>query len=201
MDNLNLLLKTNLEIRFKCTSTRTDDVYIVSTSSQLAPQASTKDLKTIKKLLNGFEMEFIEFYKKHNGALFHHDKNINALGLALLPVNQWEKATKRVKSWYEMIDSEELEEMDIDWLNDCIAFAEVPFSGNYFLLILKGKLSGKIIYSSHDDIQSNYYATSFNNFLEKYLSNPIKEISFFGSYTRYNDGKTDIQWIPKEIIL
>jgi len=197
MKNLNLLLETNLNMKFKCKSTNNnDDVYIVSTTSTLEPEASKKDLKVIQKLLNGFELEFINFYKKYNGGLFHHDENIQALGLALFPVNMWKKSTKEMKSWYDMLEEDELEEMGIDWLDDCVVFAEVPFSGNYFAIVLKGKLAGKIIYSDHDNIQSNYYATSFNHFLEKYLSDPIKEIAFFGSYARYDDGETDKQWIP-----
>jgi hypothetical protein len=43
-------------------------------------------------------------------------------------------------------------------------------------------------------------AESFEEFLDSILADPADFLNHLGCYTRYSDGKTDIQWIPKEYV-
>jgi len=117
-------------------------------------------------------------------------------------IEWWDRFTNDMKQWYEdaiEFGDEELKDR-LDWLDNCIAFAEPSDSANYFVIALQGKHAGKIIYIDHDGAEVVVYADTFNGFLEKYLTDPIKEMDFFGCYVRYDDGETDIQWIPTKYI-
>ena len=43
-------------------------------------------------------------------------------------------------------------------------------------------------------------AGSFEEFLDSIVANPADFLYRRGCYTRYSDGKTDIQWIPKQYV-
>jgi hypothetical protein len=74
-------------------------------------------------------------------------------------------------------------------------FGEVSASGNFFVLH-----EGGVYYSNHDGGDDKPLANSFFAFLARICANPAKFLSDVGGYTRYQDGKTDAQWIPQEYV-
>jgi hypothetical protein len=132
--------------------------------------------------------------------MFHEESETGTAFLAVHPFDAWEKLTADMAEWYDMVDEDELEETEIDWLEDGVSFAEVPSSGNYFVLARSGVHKGKVLYADHDGLEAEVYAESFNEFLIKFLSSPAEQIEHLGCYTRYSDGKTNRQWIPVESV-
>jgi hypothetical protein len=75
----------------------------------------------------------------------------------------------------------------------------VPHSGNYFVVPIKGPSIGKVFYANHDGWYEKPFAKSFDDFVVRITKNPVKLLNDeLGCYTRYSDGKTDLQWIPKK---
>jgi len=105
-----------------------------------------------------------------------------------------------VNDWYKFLwdnDREEFEDR-LDWLDNCVVIASPSYSANYFIFALTGRYKGKIIYCDHDGLEIIEFANSFNEFLEKYLSNPIDTMEELEWSTRYEDEASDIEWIPIE---
>ncbi len=199
MEEIRTLISKNLSNQFRCKAAGSDNgEFITSTETVVEKGADIAALGALRAQLREFSEEFSEFFSEHNGITFHRDTLSDAAGLQIHPIEDWNEITSLMREWYEFIDEEELDEAGIDWLESGIAFAEVPHSGNYFVLALEGKNAGKILYSDHDGLEYEPYADTFFAFLKKYLAAPEKEMYRLGCYTRYSDGKTNIQWIPEE---
>ncbi len=198
--NLETLIRNSIECKFRCSPAgKTEGEFIASTTSILSPNSNAENIDLFQEKLGTQAQNFLEFYKKYDSAIFFQDTISDTAALHIHPINSWDILTKEMKQWYEILDEDELDDSEFDWLETGVAFAEVPCSGNYFVLACEGKLTGKIIYSDHDELYPEVYANSFIDFLVKFLSAPIKEIEHLGCYIRYNDGRTDLQWIPIEI--
>ena len=85
------------------------------------------------------------------------------------------------------------------WLKDGSAFGEIPHSANFFA-VAAGEDAGKIYYANHDDFREAPIAADLGELLDKIRSDPADFLYQCGCYTRYADGTTDTQWIPKEYI-
>ncbi len=80
---------------------------------------------------------------------------------------------------------------------DSLAFAEIPHSANYFTVKTTGPDFGKIFYADHDDFSDDPFANSFGEFLARIVADPAQFLYDVGCYTRYLDGKSSTQWIPR----
>ena len=87
-----------------------------------------------------------------------------------------------------------------EWIMQGIAVGEIPQSGNYFVIQPNGEDAGKVFYANHDGFEPESIADSFEEFLGSIINDPANFLYRMGCYTRYSDGKTDIQWIPKEYV-
>ena len=87
-----------------------------------------------------------------------------------------------------------------DWQRQGIVFGEIPRSGNYFLLPPSGEHGGQVFYDDHDGFHEEPIAGSFEGFLDSIIADPADFLYRLGCFARYSDGKTDIQWIPKEFV-
>ncbi|MDZ4783416.1 MAG: SMI1/KNR4 family protein, partial [Planctomycetia bacterium] len=94
----------------------------------------------------------------------------------------------------------ELEAEDMpSWFREGVVFGEIYESGNYFVLHEEhGK--ERVYYYDHDDFQEEPLAESFEAFLALIVDDPPGFLFRCGCYTRYSDGKTEGQWIPKEYV-
>jgi len=198
MESYESLIEDSMEVNFACDSG--DEEFIASTCSILYSKADDEDIDKLREKLGTFAEEFIAFFSKYNGAIFFKDTLSETAGLQVHSIKNWDLITEYMLAWYDDVDEDEFDDCEIDWLNKCVAFAEIPHSGNYFVIPLAGKLCGKILYSDHDGLESTVYASSFNEFLTKFLSDPVKQIYELGCYARYSDNKTNIQWIPRKTL-
>ncbi len=82
-------------------------------------------------------------------------------------------------------------------VSDALVLAEIPESANYFTVKTDGPDTGMVFYVDHDDFSEDPFATSLDEFLDRISSNPANFLYDVGCNTRYSDGKTSTQWIPK----
>jgi len=201
VEELESLIENNLGVKFRCEPAGAiKGEFVANTTSILSAGSDEEQLHMLNEALGVEASNFIEFFKKYNGAVFFQDNLSDTSALKIHPISEWNTITEEAKEWYEMLDEEELEEAGIDWLESCVAFAEVPHSGNYFVVALDGVSKGKIIYSDHDGLESEVYANSIVEFLSRFLSNPVEEMEHLGCFTRYDDGESELQWIPVGVV-
>jgi hypothetical protein len=163
----------------------------------LKSPAPPRLLEFIHERLGDYATSVADFYSEHNGFILYHDTLSDAAGFELLPVEQWQQATSDMHKWFG--DLAEEPGNDPDRIATGVAIATVPQSGNHFVVPIEGPNAGKIFYADHDGWYESAFAQSFEDMLIRLSKNPVRLLNEeFGCYTRYSDGKTDIQWIPEE---
>jgi hypothetical protein len=179
---------------------------VARVNNRLGSPADKAALSAVEELLGSKVTAVKLFYAKHDGVLMYEDTlmkrwsggEYRATGIAFFPVGQWKKKSSEMRK--SLSDMGWSEEDFTDWLRMGIAFCEIPQSANYFVIQPTGKHAGKIYYADHDDFNPDPIAESYEAFLDSILANPADFLYRHGCYTRYSDGKTDIQWIPKEYV-
>ena len=201
MNEIEELIDENIDVSFRCKAAGgASGEFIVKTKTEILPPSDNETISEIKSKFGDYSKEVSEFYQKYGGISFHEQPECFVASLCIHPPEKWEELYEEMSEWLDMMDEDELDESGIDWSDNCVVFGEVPSSGNYFLMPLSGSASGKIIYQDHDGMEPEIYADSFNQFIIKFLSDPVGQIDHFGCYTRYSDGNTDKQWMPEEVI-
>jgi hypothetical protein len=186
-----------------CSETPT---FLALVKHRVNPAADEAALSTIDKLLGAAGTTIKQFYVRHDGVLLYEDTlttrwsggEYAAAGVAFFPVSEWhDKSAEMRESLLDMGWSED----DVpDWLRHVIVFGEIPHSANYFVIQPSGEHAGKVFYADHDDYQEDPIASSFEEFIDSILADPADFLNCLGCYTRYSDGKTEIQWIPKQYV-
>lgn len=200
MENIKKLIDQNMDVSFECKAAgQSEGTFVVKTKTDVLPPATPESLEILKRRLGDLSSQFIEFYENWGGISFHEQTDSGAASLCIHPVENWDDLHSEMSEWFDMVDEEDLEDCGIDWLDNCVVFGEVPQSGNYFVVPLSGQNKGKIIYQDHDGLEPEEYASSFSEFLQKFLTSPVEQIDHLGCYTRYSDNKTERQWMPVAI--
>ncbi|WP_339748721.1 SMI1/KNR4 family protein [uncultured Rubinisphaera sp.] len=158
--------------------------------------ATGDELKQLRDWLTSHAEDFVVLYSQHNGLIIYEDTAGDAAGIMLYPVANWPDKTEEMKSQFEAMGVEQDDQPA--GVIDSLAFGEIPHSANYFTVKLSGPHAGKIFYADHDDFSDDPFADSFADFLARVVNDPTKFLYDVGCYTRYSDGKTSTQWIPKE---
>ena len=163
------------------------------------PPASAESLSKIIELLGPGVDALLEFYERYDGAILYTDVLSDAAGIELYPAREWSENTDEMREWYQYESYDE--EDDPYCLVSGVAIGEVPHSRNYFVWPIRGPEVGKIFYLNHEDWPEEPFAGDFHEFLLKISSDPASLLAkTLGCYTRYSDGQTDIQWIPREYL-
>jgi hypothetical protein len=189
LDHLN-----ELNPRFICDSgdkESSDTVFEVS--HHLGEESSEEDLETFATKLSGDSNEIISFYSMHNGAELYCQNDFPSI--EFYRISDMDERNEEWREWFDMYDEDELEEEMYEFQRNGYAFGEIGYSGNYFVWH-----KGKVYYSDHDGGDDTPVADSFEGFLEAKRQQPAQFLYNMGCYTRFSDGKTDIQWIPREYI-
>jgi hypothetical protein len=143
----------------------------------------------LKNLLQSKNYEIVEFYKVHNGIKLYC--NGETSGLQLYSVDDLKELNEEWKESFSYYEEDELYEFQ----KNGVAFGDISFSGNYFVFN-----DGKIFYSDHDGGDDSPVGETFNDFLSKISSDPAQFLYDMGCYTRYTDGETEGQYIPKQFV-
>ena len=172
-------------------------------SNDLNPPASKKDLAEIESLLGAAGRPFKQLYGNHNGMVLYRDSppmqcsTIVAAGVRFFPVEEWSARSAEMRDGLCAMGWAE-DEMPI-WLKEGIAFGEIPHSANFFVVGV-GAEARKIYYADHDDFRESPIAENLEELLDRIRTDPADFLLQRGCYTRYSDGHSDSQWIPKEYV-
>ena len=172
--------------------------FLAQVSNHLGPPASEKELAKIGQLLGPNAGPFEELYQHHNGLILYQDCKSDAAGVKLYPVAQWLRQSNRMRREFHEMGWED-EDLP-DWLNHGIAFGEIPHSGNFFVVDPTRSDGDAVYYADHDDLECDPVAATLTELLDELCAAPADFLLSYGCYTRYSDGKTDTQWIPKEYV-
>lgn len=196
--------------RFRCHATgwpvSAPEHWIARLRHELAAPASEAELRALRE---GFEQpfpqDFIDFYSAHNGATLYEDTVVNTAGfrtrgIYVAPISEWSVLGSEYEVWLDSLDEDEYEELVPDWARGAAVFAEVPNSGNYFLVVLSGEKRGQIVYFDHDGFEFDDFALRLPEFFARVTTEPATLLHDLGCYARYADGTTGTQWIPEEYL-
>ncbi len=180
-------------------SSKSEDVkFLARVKNRIGSPGSAKTITTVRKLVGDHVNSLIRFVELHDGVLLYADNKSDAVGVEFFKVATWRKHTKEMKE--SMIDMGFDDSEMPEWFSSGIVFAEIPHSANYFVLQIHGKEAGKVFYCDHDDFVTDAIAPTFEKFLQMIIKDPPSFLYKCGCYTRYSDGKTDVQWIPKKYV-
>lgn len=133
--------------------------------------------------------------RKTRWLVLYKDPDSDTAALEAIEIGQWKKATKFMR---EMM-GELPPELNPGGPLSAIAFAAPSCSGNFFVVSVSGAQAGKIFYANDEDWNPKPFARSFDEFLERVMSDPIALFSKLGSTARYADKAGCIQWIPESV--
>jgi hypothetical protein len=182
---------------YDCTDREEQLTLTAKVSNKLNPPASSDGVAEIRSLLGAAGGPFQKLFRKHNGMLLYRDSRSRAAGVRFFPVEEWSARSEEMREQFLAMGCEE-EEMPT-WMKRCIVFGEIPQSANYFAVSV-GRGAGKIYYADHDDFRNTPFAKGLEELLDKIRNDPAEFLYKCGCFTRYSDGKTGTQWIPKEYI-
>ncbi|MBN8787759.1 MAG: hypothetical protein J0I84_11770 [Terrimonas sp.] len=178
--------------KFKCylnsdeseTLSLTVDIY-----NELNPGATEKEISLLTELVPDNNEQIVAFYKLYNGIKLYC--NGDTSGLQFYSIGNLQDLNDEWKGGHSDFEEDEL----YDFQKSGVAFGEISHSGNYFIFF-----DSKVYYDDHDGRDDTTVGESFNDFLSNILANPADFLYERGCYTRYSDGKTNGQYIPKEFI-
>jgi hypothetical protein len=163
----------------------------------LHPAASSESIALARRSLGVYADETVAFYERHDGFVLYRDSLSNATGVELLPVTRWAKAMDDMRHLFEHLADNP--EWDPDRILTGVAIATVPESANYFVMPVEGANAGRIFYADHDGWYESAFADNLDDFLMRVTRDPVRLLNDqLGCYTRFSDGTTALQWIPKE---
>lgn len=156
--------------------------------------ATNCELDELVRLLRTDDEEIRAFYQHYNGVTLYCDTCSDDAGISFFPINQWASISKHVHS--------DFREMGLDKLYgellDGVAIGEICHSANFFIYQTSPARRGAIYYLMHDPLyEEGLRFDSFSHLLEAIVADPAGFLYDLGCYTRYSDGMTDTQWIPK----
>ena len=178
--------------KFKCylnsdeneTLSLTVDIY-----NELNPGATDEEISLLTKLIPDNNEQIVAFYKLYNGIKLYC--NADTSGLQFYSIGDLKELNDEWKEGHSDFEEDEL----YDFQKSGFAFGEISHSGNYFILF-----EGKVFYDDHDGGDDTTAGETFNDFLSKIVTNPADFLNEMGCYTRYSDGKTNGQYIPKVLV-
>lgn len=144
----------------------------------------------------------IGFYSRHDGVLLYNDLETFLEGVEIFPIGQWKKRTaEMVESWVEG----EYPDEDMPYgRKDFIAFAHSRGASNYIHWVIRGPCAGSVFWwpwTMRPEKNDPPMARDFEAFVRLICEEPVR---FFNEvilcYTRFDDGKTVVDWIPNRYL-
>ncbi len=111
--------------------------------------------------------------------------------------DEWAMLQEEFNAWLDGLSPEEEEELLPAWLQDHVVIGEIPNSGNYFLLALKGEDAGSVFEFEHDGFEFLRQGRSVEEFIAHLCTVNDALLRDIRGHTRYFDGKTDTQWLAE----
>jgi hypothetical protein len=197
-DFLNRISEGNPGFRcYACGDFRENCTFMALVSHALNPSSTPPEVAMMESALGNDDAGIRAFYSRHNGATFYRDSNSDAAGIRLFPIQQWSSLTHEIRAEFTEFGLGEL----YGDLMLGVVIGEVCRSGNYFFYQTAKNRLGQIIYLMHDPAYDKGLPfDSFADLLGAMVDAPAQLLYVLGCYTRYSDGTTATQWIPKQFV-
>ena len=140
-----------------------------------------------------------EFYATFGSlTLYHHEASEDAAFHIANPEG-WSMVQEEFSGWIDDLDEEEEEELLPEWINECIAIGEIPYSGNYLLMPLSGEMSGHVFEFEHDGFEFIELASDLHEFIIKALNPDSRSLTKMASHMTFTEAGEDNQWWIEEM--
>lgn len=140
-----------------------------------------------------------EFYASFGSlTLYHHEASDDAAFHIANPA-VWSMVHEEFSDWVDDLDEHEEEELLPEWINDCIAIGEIPYSGNYLLMPLSGEMSGHVFEFEHDGFEFIELASDILDFVVKALNPDSRSLTKMASHMTFTEAGEDKQWWIEEM--
>ena len=197
--------ENHLKVRlpgFQCTPQ--EIVFVVKVRHQIGKPATKSSITMLRKILGKAATNpIVKFYSKHDGVTLYSQPKFRWAGLRFFPIRQLPGMTSR---FFTPAAGEEIDDSGhrrrTSRSKPGVVFAEIPRSGNFFVLRTEGPHAGHIFYFNHEnyDDRKKPLASSFESFLDMIWPDPVKFLRDRGGYLRYSDAKSGMLWIPRKFM-
>lgn len=164
----------------------------------LGRPATAEALAQLESQLGSAGTVIRDLYAIHDGMTLYRDTKSDAAGFELFQIADLPMQTREMRESMEAMGME-LDEMP-GWFSSGVVVGQIPHSANYFVIGTTDDESGQIFYLDHDDFIEEPIAENMESLMASLLADPAQFLYDRGCYTRYADGKTDRQWIPKQYL-
>lgn len=164
----------------------------------LGKPATAKALVQLDSQLGDAGIVIRDLYAMHDGMTLYCDTKSDAAGFELFQIGDWSMQTAEMRSSMEAMGMEP-DEMP-GWFTSGVVVGQIPHSANYFVIGTTDDEAGQIFYLDHDDFIEEPIAENAESLIAALLADPAQFLHDRGCYTRYSDGTTDRQWIPKQYV-
>lgn len=164
----------------------------------LGQPATSDALAQLDSQLGAAGSSLRQLFSLHDGMTLFRDTKSDDAGFELFPIADWRSKTAEMR--------ETLEAMGVDladmpeWFNTAVVIGQVPESANYFVVGTAGDSAGKLYYVDHDGFVEEPIAGDAEALMDSLVADPAQFMYDRGCYTRYSDGETNRQWIPKQYL-
>jgi len=156
----------------------------------LVPAKRSSQLK-LETLSGGVSEDFVTLYLCIQSARLFVPKKNPASGVVFYSPSEMADELGYVRDWFED-DEEGFESFESDgelelvgrppWLDDCVVFAGVGQAADRFLLAGAGTYAGSVFAFDHDGLSMRRVASTFGEFLELVISEPLVVARWIGVY-------------------
>jgi hypothetical protein len=172
--------------------------FLARVTHRIGKPGTAKAIEVVTKRCGAASPVLKRFVALHDGLLLYRDVKSDAAGVEFFKAAEWHSRTREMR---ESMTGMGFDEDDMpDWFHRGVVFGQIPHSANYFVVQPAGAKEGRVFYCDHDDVDPKPIAASFEKLLKMIVDDPPGFLDRRGCYTRYSDGKTRTQWIPKEYV-
>jgi hypothetical protein len=191
-------LLTRKRQRFICSPAGEDsgERFVAHITHQVTEALELAKIQALERKI-GRHDELFQLLTRYGSIRLFCDTRSSASAFYIAHPNEWEALHADFRPWIDDYSAEEKGEMFPDWVDDLLTIGEVPHSGNYFLLAVKGKEKGKVFEFEHAENDFIEAGADFNAFVSSLCTVTGPLLERIGTHTRYSDGTTDIQWFPE----
>src|SRR5580658_7976752 len=138
---------------YACGDRAKNATFLALVKNIVNPPANKDTLSMIDQLLPTAATSVKQFYAEHDGVLMYEDTlstrrprgEFKAAGVVFFCANEWQAKSDEMRE--DLMTMGWPQEDMPDWLQEGIAFGEIPRSANYFVIQSRGENAGKVFYA------------------------------------------------------
>lgn len=140
-----------------------------------------------------------DFLDTFGSIVFYADEVSGDAARYLAPPAQWPGLGEDFRDGVDGLDEEERAELLPPWVEGCLVIGEVPQSGNYLLMPLKGEETGAVYLFDHDGFEFTRQAGDLIEFVERMLAPDDALLTDIASHMRFIEADPMVQWWIREL--